>query len=406
MTAAILLIEVVERVIDFVYGSHYDDTDIKTYAMLKACALTCRAMTPRSQYWLFRQIILRSQWQADSLMHVLRMNPAVARHTRLLAIVGPLIGETGQNYSWISWLPLLLAPRMTNLTHLHLEDDVFTGSHPNFSRALTAFKSIRRLTMHQVQFSTFGHCTRFIQAFPHLDHLAFQYVSWKRPLPDSLHPQPPPSTSRTKSPIVHLDLWSNTPGDPGLRELTNWFIRVQGTRALRTLNLQVQCHGLVQSVLRCGPFVRSVYLILGDHSPVHGFEDLPHLQTCNVSTFQDTFPLHTVTSIMLSTSSQQIRSLTIYIKANEERGDDQANTQQPDGLDSYRILDDALCNRLPNVFHLKLCLYNTTSEEVVPQWRKRLRVLLPKFCALERLRVYSIMAGLPIMELVELRDSL
>jgi len=65
MTSAILPIEVIERITDFVDELYYDDADVDRYAIWKACSLTCRAMTPRSQYWLFRRIVLKDQVQAD-----------------------------------------------------------------------------------------------------------------------------------------------------------------------------------------------------------------------------------------------------------------------------------------------------------------------------------------------------
>jgi len=277
--------------------------------------------------------------------------------------------------------------------------------------ALTAFKSIRRLELYGVQFSSFGHCARLIQAFPHLDHLGFYHLSWKRPPPDSPHPQPPPSTRRRKSPVLHLDLWSDATGDPELREFTSWFIRVQDPHALRTLSLRVMSHDSVRNIFRCGPFVRSirsvrsVHLTLAGDGPIYGFENLAHLQSLHIRTFSNTFPLRSVSTIILSASSQQIQSLTIYIKAKEESGEDREDRQQSDDLDMYRSLDDALCIRIPKGFHLTLCLYKTTSKEVVPKWRKQLLALLPKFCASERLRVESIVSGWPHQKWVEFRDG-
>jgi len=258
--------------------------------------------------------------------------------------------------------------------------------------------------LYQVQFSTFGHCARLIQAFPRLDHLGFVYLSWKRPPPDSPHPQPPPTRCR-KSPIVHLDLWGGTPGDPELREFTNWFIRVQETRALRTLSLQVRSHDSVRNIIRCGPFVRSVYLTLEDDSLIDGFENLAHLQSLHIQTLDNTFPLRSVSSLVLSASSQQIQSLTIYIKVREESREDQEDRQLSDDRDMYRSLDDALCNRIPKGFHLTLCLYDPTSKEAVPQWRKQLLALLPKFCASGRFRIESIRSRWPDQKWVESRDG-
>jgi len=406
MIGAALPIEVIERVIDFVHELPYDldGVVVKRYAIWKACALACRAMTPRSQYWLFEEVSLKTQSHAESFIHALRRKPTITHHTRRLTIVGPPEKETGQKQSWISWIPLLLAPQMTNLKALSLEGDVFLGSHPSFSMALTAFKSIRELNLYQVQFSTFGHCARLIQAFPRLTHLSFEFLSWKRPFPDSPHPQSSPSSRRRISHITHLDLLSERADGSDVEVFTKWFIRVQETHALRTLSLFVQSNDWVQDVLRCGPFVRSVYLMLGDDSPLYGVEDLAHLQTLHFWFFDHTFPLQFVTSIILSTSSSHIRSLTIYIKTKEECVEDPKDKQQPDDLNVYRTLDDALCSRILKGFHFTLCIYNTTSEKVVPQWRKQLRAFLPKFFVNERLQVEST-PGYPNLKWAVNRDG-
>jgi len=88
-----LPIEVIERVIDWVRDLMYEDDEVDIedlYPIWKACALTCRAMLPRSQYWLFRDIVLSKQSQADNLMDIIRQNPIVAKHTREFVHLGAL----------------------------------------------------------------------------------------------------------------------------------------------------------------------------------------------------------------------------------------------------------------------------------------------------------------------------
>jgi len=388
---------------------YYDDTDVvprNLYPIWKACALTCHAMTPRSQYWLFHRIVLSKQSQADSLMQVLRRNPKVAQYTRRLAISGPSNEENGQKWSWISCIPLLLAPRMTNLHHLYLEGVIFLQSHPSFSRALAAFKSIRRLTLYSISFSTFGHCFRLMQVFPHLDHFSGMYLQWERPSPGSSHSHLLPNTRRGKSPISHLDLWSNLTGGADLNEFTNSFIRVQDNSTLRTLSLYVQSNDLIQDVLRCGFLSCSVYLMLGDDGSISGFENLAHLQTLHVKTSGYTFPIQAISSIILSATSQRFRSLIVYTNVvEEEGGDGQGETQQTEVLDAYQKLDDVLCNQALKGLELTIRLFGASSVEDVLQRQQKLHTLLPKFRALERLRVEHTPTELPHLRWLEYRDG-
>lgn len=268
--------------------------------------------------------------------------------------------------------------------------------------ALAAFKSIRRLTLYEVQFPTFGHCARLIQAFPHLEHFAYLYLSWKRSPPDSPHPRSPPRTQRRRTTITHLDHWSERIEDSVLEALTDWLLRVQEYRTLRTLSIDVPSNDSVPKLLRCGPFIRSIYLTPRSDNPVHGFENLAHLQTLQIGIEGHIFPIRLVNSIILSTSSQRIRSLTIYLQAKE---DDHGDTQQTDVLDLYRQLDDALCSRALKELELTLRLYRANSTEVVSQWRQNLLALLPKFCALQRVRIETIPMVWPDLKWVEHRDG-
>jgi len=403
-------VEIIERIIDFVVELPYDYDDFVSsdlYVVWKACALTCRAMRARSQYWLFRRIKLSTQSQADSLMRVLRRNPKVAQYTQSLVIEGPQLEVTEHEWSWISWIPLLLAPRMMNLERLTLMGNIFSKCHPNLARALIAFKSIRRLDLWMVRFSSFGHCAWLIQAFPHLDHLNLSLFSWE-PLPlDAPHPRPSLITRQEKSRLLHLDFWIglDTVDRPDLNDFTRWLTRFQCNGTLRTLSLYVPHDHLIQTVLPCFPFIHSVYLLLVDGtSQVSGFESLAHLQTLHIQV-ADSFLVECIVSIVLSIPSRHLRSLTIYVKAEEKNGENRGSGQLADELDLYARLDDALCKPVLNGLTLRLCIYGADSDKVVVQWRQRLCALLPKFCALARFRVESTLSKSPYMKWMKHRDG-
>ncbi len=130
-----------------------------------------------------------AQQQAESFMQVLRTNPKVAKNTRVLSMFGYSSDEAPERRhgsTWMSWIPLLLAPLMTNLQELSLYHDIFSNSHPSFPMAITAFKSIRSLELYGIPFATFTRYVRRIQAFPHINHISSRYISWKPRLPSLL----------------------------------------------------------------------------------------------------------------------------------------------------------------------------------------------------------------------------
>jgi len=401
-----LPIEVMERIIDLVGELFYEHTDVyrqDLYTMWKACALTCRAMTPRSQFWLFRSIIVCSHSQADSLSQLLRKNPKVGEYSRSLTIAGPSDGGSGKPGTWISWIPILLAPRMTHLQELWLEGDVFSGSHPIFPMAVTAFKSIRRLELNGTKFSTFGHCFRFIRAFPRLDYLGVQYLSLASKRPTSPKPQLHSKSRSRNLQIAHFDLWSDHTDGSDFDQLVEWLAAVQDHRVLQTLSFEIGNNDLVPNVLRCGPHVRSVYLILRSDSAIVGFENLSHLQMLHLQIEDSTFPLQSITSIILSTPSQRLQNLVIYVATDEEDKGEWGNADDPA---KYEELDNALRTPKLREVELTLCLFGADSARAVVRWEQKLRTLLPKFWATARFKVESTKTEYPYTRWMEDRDRL
>lgn len=231
-------IEVLELVIDSVQDLWYTDTGYRDlYVIWKACALTCRAMVPRSQFWLFRDTVLWTNAQAVKYTEILRGNPAVGRHVRILTLSGAGDDEPkdSQEFTWLSWLPLVFAPLMKNLQELNLDANIFWNCHPGLPAALTTFKSIRKLTLSYIPFSTFGHSTRFVRAFPNLRHLDFNGISWKPNRLGSPHlPTGSQHHSRRKPLLLsHLDLEGE---DPNVRRFAKWLSAAKAVTLLKTLH--------------------------------------------------------------------------------------------------------------------------------------------------------------------------
>jgi len=399
-------IEIIERIIDMARQLQYGDKVVnfrEVYAIWKTCALTCRAMVPRSQYWLFRWIEVASQLQAENLMRVLRENPRVAGYARSLSIQyrAPSEGEVRPNCTWVSWIPQVLAPRMTNLQSLHLGGDVVSSSHPDFLKGLAAFKSIRTLQLENVQFSTFGHCVRLIRVLPHLEHLALKYVSWKPQPPHFLNAHALYKTRARASQVDHLDVWSNTADGSELKSLVEWIVRIKLHESLQKLSLQVKTSDATSNLLRCASSTRSIFLMVDRDSPIPGFEHCSHLHTLHLWSEDKEFPVQAVTSILLSVSvsSRNVQKLVIYIHAADEDKENPRDKQAENNLSSYGRLDNKLCDLVPKGLELVLCLCTSVdvSTDAVMSLRQALYQSLPKFYqrAPERLRVESVRVKMP-----------
>jgi len=387
--APLLPIEVIERIIDFIYELIYDNAvqaqDL--HCIWRACALTCRSMVPRSQYWLFRNIFIWKTSQAENLTQLLRSGIQCSEHTRVLSLATArvLTAESGLRITWISWIPQLLAPRMASLEVLHLQGDVFSRSHPTFSMALSTFKSIRTLLLDDIQFTTFGHLSRLISAFPQLTHLALHHVSWKKSAsrtPASML-QRPTTTCRRKLQIRHLDIVDSGAAcqDRKLSELNRWIIKAGYHTKLRTLSIGAHQDDLIVSVLQFASKVRSIFLMLNGDDPIFGFEHCICLRILHIYASNHKIPARAVKSIINSPSSRNIERITIYMKIEEEGG------KKPEIEPDMDNLDRALADQGSKDLRMVLCLLGSDSAIVAMSWRRDLPMLLPKFHAMGRLIV-------------------
>jgi len=394
-----LPVEVVEHIIDLVNDLGHDQSlatqNFCAIRIWSACALTCRAFAPRSQYWLFQDISLRKQSQAESIMRVLRANPALACYTRVLRIRSVRVNEWPRMENhWISWLPQLLAPIMKNLVELQLAGDIFSAAHISFPMALTAFKSIRKLILDNVHFSTFGHCSRLFRAFPYLNHLQLYDISWKPAPHVSRSIRTLGRTRRRRSEMAHLDLWGIYVQDSELAEVMRWLLITGHHTTLKTLCIADRGATSTSVLLRCASSSKSIFLMLDRDNPIDGLEHCNELKMLHIDVGMNPFPVQAVTSIARLKSSKQLLKVTLYLDV-EELTDGVTGSEQSD-LDAYLWLDNALCNPELKSFNLLLLLRGSDSANAVVAWTQRLSRLLPRLCSVDRLMVESSRIKYPI----------
>lgn len=414
-------VEVIEHVIDSIYELYYDDNDMMVedqYAMWKACALTCRAMVPRSQYWLFLRIRLSTQRQAENLAHVLRDNPAIGKHVQVLGLFGPRDRKAGthgkqQQYDgWISWIPQVLAPRMKNLKKLVLRFNIYANSHPMLAMMITAFKSIQWLTVSSISFPTYGHCARLVRAFPHLRHLQLSnIVARSEVLPQTLVGPGNQWNSLRRVRFQHLDLSGH---DTSVRYFTKWLSTAGACEALRTIYTPIDYWDYIQNDLLSGGGTSNHSLAL------YCDRDLPvsvdpvnvaHLRMLHLQMTNDMFPTRLLVSFLL-VKPRRLRAVTIYLKLNGKKSpspNSSGATRTPltaEDLELHNQLDAALLDKALANLKITLCLYGRASVDSVAMWRENLMKLLPKLCQYkERLSVRGDLSQFPLARWMRDRDG-
>lgn len=393
-----LPIEVIELVIDSVHELVYEGTVfLELYTIWKACALTCHAMLPRSQFWLFHEVVLSTETQALNFAAILLKNVAVAPHVQILTLSGPLDDQDKRRFTWISWVPLVLAPRMKNLQELNLEQDVFRDCHPDLSRALTAFKSIRRLRFNETSFSTFGHCVRLSRAFPHLRHLYFCNTSWKPDLASSQSMRRGRS-QRRRIQLAHLDLVGE---QLDMRSIVKWLLDIEAPNSLVTFYGYPEQHEIIQDVAFINVYSMAFHSAL-DFSIQFPDYFLNNLQTVHLQMSMNTFPVQLIISI--GAAAPQLRELTVYVRIEDE----QTNLEEtPEDPAAYTQLDAALGKPALSALRLIVCLYDEgASVEAVDQWQRWIAGRLPRLYSHEgRLACKRILSAHPLWRWWKERDG-
>lgn len=178
-------IEVSERIIDFVAqrvtrdGYTFWENDVKE--TLRACALTCHAWTPRSQFHLFRIVVVKcygdGEKTVEDFISLLRRHQALHSHIETLLVhAGPV---------WqIATLPLFNAvalklpiERMSHLRHLRLSGGVFYPP-PSLRCPMPHMASVTSLSLVCITFHSVHDLRRAICSLQGLQRLHLFHSPW------------------------------------------------------------------------------------------------------------------------------------------------------------------------------------------------------------------------------------
>lgn len=158
-------VEIYERIIDRIpfYGINntlIDFQDVsREYALLCACALTCRAWVPRSRLNLFRFISIKSDITIKHLLASLNFQP---RNGDLVELVQIWHGAA------ITPMALHLAKRLKNLKRMEFVNTELTKINTSTFFFLSKFRSITEIGFQSTTFDSFSEFTKFATAFPNV----------------------------------------------------------------------------------------------------------------------------------------------------------------------------------------------------------------------------------------------
>ncbi|KAH8089872.1 hypothetical protein BXZ70DRAFT_1011349 [Cristinia sonorae] len=122
-----------DRVIDFVAGP--DPILWKVRMDLYACALVCRAWAPRSSFWLFKTVTIRTALQLQRAASRMANTPGLSQRVEFLVVSC----IPSRDMSWVSLVPLHL-PALGNLKELIVYRFDFAKRNPNFYEVYRLFK--------------------------------------------------------------------------------------------------------------------------------------------------------------------------------------------------------------------------------------------------------------------------
>ncbi|TFY69762.1 hypothetical protein EVJ58_g252 [Rhodofomes roseus] len=164
-------LEVVECIIDYM-----------GHPTLFAAALVCRAWHHRALRNLYSSVEIATRGNYESLLEQFRTSPRVKqRLARAHKLVIGSYRSKEEDSHFLATLPLTLAHALPALRILSINGLLRPAMHLTFYRALHHLKHIVSLSLSLVTLSNTIELQRVVCAFPHLEHLALEDVTFRRP---------------------------------------------------------------------------------------------------------------------------------------------------------------------------------------------------------------------------------
>ncbi|TBU35415.1 hypothetical protein BD311DRAFT_1947 [Dichomitus squalens] len=210
---------------------------------LRACSLTCKDWLPGSRYHLFRNVRLRHSDDVTRFRALLTSSPGIAPCVRKLSLSADYDrsaedGAAREDDAWVNSAAELF-PMLQHVTTLALARVRWHALSGDTRAAFAGlFKSVRQLFLFEVSFDASRDVVAFLSAFPALQELYFQAVSWANDSPSpfddpgaELRPDAMLDTSRMQLSYLFLDPKSS----PTL--VTEWLLQRPDEQRLQTIQL-------------------------------------------------------------------------------------------------------------------------------------------------------------------------
>ena len=161
---------------------HYLYETIDALKTLRACALTCRAWTPRTQLHMFRILCIRCS--PNTRGDINNFRSLLARAPALTSLVTTVVAKAskGEN-STLHTIPIILPPLLARLTFLRLSGGLFYPALRTFP-AMRRFTSVTKLSLFGVTFCSPQDLRRTVDSFKALLILEIVNIAWQ-PRPSS-----------------------------------------------------------------------------------------------------------------------------------------------------------------------------------------------------------------------------
>ncbi|KAK0216488.1 hypothetical protein EDD85DRAFT_438855 [Armillaria nabsnona] len=172
--SSVLPQEIADNIVDLVYGRYLPDFRKEWQPELFACSLVCKSWTPRTRYYLFREIVVVSMNQ-PSFMQLIS-NPSLCTFAPYLRSV--CIDDSSMPPAKVDWfvrevLPALsMFPNIESMYIAYGSGFLLTKSEEEWD---TVIKSVSRLTnvvdlrLEECQFRTYDHFASLLSSFRALE---------------------------------------------------------------------------------------------------------------------------------------------------------------------------------------------------------------------------------------------
>ncbi|KAH9926806.1 uncharacterized protein B0H18DRAFT_1104366 [Fomitopsis serialis] len=194
--------------------------------------LVCRAWHSRASRCLYSTVVIKSRAHYDLLVEQSRTSPRVKQWlatTRDLVALGSYRAESQrEGILFLDTLPLVFAHTLPALRVLDIRRMLCYNLHPTFYHALRCFTHIMSLRLDDAVLGNVAQLRRIVCAFPHLEDLALDRVTFRQPRYVSSRPPywtdtPLRPQSNTRLKVLTISAHPNAGSDSFISQ-ANWLV--------------------------------------------------------------------------------------------------------------------------------------------------------------------------------------